>query len=119
VLRLVVSFGCGPCGRSPIDGSSVGCWAAVLREAIFSHLNAFATCVHDQSIYQMIASPFSVEIANEQLLVRMLSRAGMFLMGAHLGSFWCCAPSECSTQGQVAMAMYPDNARKVGAIWPP
>ena len=94
-------------GRSPTRGD------------LFSHMYAFATCVHDR-IYLLNdrLAEFSVEIANEQLLVRMLEQGtGCFLMGAHLGSFEVLrAFGVQHSRVKVAMAMYPDNARKLGAV---
>lgn len=89
------------------------------RRDLFSHLLAFATCIHDR-IYLLNdrLSEFSVDIANEQLLVRMLEqRSGCFLMGAHVGSFEVSRAFGLRYPGvAVAMAMYADNARIVGAI---
>jgi predicted LPLAT superfamily acyltransferase len=88
------------------------------RRDLFSHLHAFATCTQDR-IYLLNdrLADFSVDIPNEQLLRRMLEqRAGCFLMGAHLGSFEILrAVGEQYPGVKVAMVMYPENARKVGA----
>lgn len=89
------------------------------RRDLFSHLYAFATCIHDRFyLLNDRLSEFSVEVVNEQLLVQMLERGGgCFLMGAHLGSFEVSRALGLQYPGvTVAMAMYPDNARKVSAV---
>lgn len=89
------------------------------RRDLFSHLLAFATCIHDR-IYLLNdrLSQFSLEVTNEELLVSTLERgSGCFLMGAHVGSFEVARALGLKHPGvAVVMAMYPENARKVGAV---
>ena len=89
------------------------------RRDLFSHLYAFATCIQDRVFFlNDRVAEFSVEVANEPLLMRILERGtGCFLMGAHLGSFEVLrAFGMQHPTVKVAMAMYPDNARKVSAV---
>jgi hypothetical protein len=88
------------------------------RRDLFATLHTFATCTHDRVfLLNDRLAAFSVEIANEPLLVRLFEQgAGCLLMGAHIGSFEVMrAFGQQYPQVQVTMAMYPDNARKVGA----
>jgi predicted LPLAT superfamily acyltransferase len=89
------------------------------RRDLFSNLLAFATCIHDR-IYLLNdrLSEFSLEVTNEELLVRTLAHgSGCFLMGAHVGSFEVSRALGLQHPGvTVVMAMYLENARKVGAV---
>ncbi len=85
----------------------------------YVHLHAFATCLHDQVfLLNDRLAEFAVEVENESLLLRMLEQgAGCFLMGAHLGSFEVLRAFGLQHPGvEVAMAMYEENARKLGAV---
>jgi predicted LPLAT superfamily acyltransferase len=89
------------------------------RRDLFLHLHTFATCIHDRFyLLNDRLSEFSIEVVNEALLARMLElRSGCFLMGAHLGSFEVSRSLGLQYPGvTVTMAMYPDNARKVGEV---
>lgn len=89
------------------------------RRDLYSHLLAFATCIHDR-VYLLNdrMSDFSVEVTNEELLTRTLEHgSGCFLMGAHVGSFEVSRALGLQHPGvAVVMAMYPDNARILGAV---
>jgi len=89
------------------------------RRDLFAHLHSFATCLNDQ-VYLLNdrVAEFSVQISNERLLTQMLDQgAGCLLMGAHLGSFEVLRAFGVQyPKVRVAMAMYPDNARKLGAV---
>jgi predicted LPLAT superfamily acyltransferase len=89
------------------------------RRDLFSHLLAFATCTHDRIfLLNNKFSEFSVEIANEELLTRTWEHcSGCMLIGAHIGSFEVARTLGAQHPGiAVVMAMYEDNARKVGAF---
>ena len=89
------------------------------RRDLYWQLRAFATCTHDRAfLLNDRLADFAVEIANERLLVRILEQGrGCFLMGAHLGSFEMLrAVGEQYPNVKVAMVMYPENARKLGAV---
>jgi predicted LPLAT superfamily acyltransferase len=88
------------------------------RRDLFLQLRAFSTCTHDRVfLLNDRLTDFSVEITNEQVLAGMLKRGtGCFLMGAHFGSFEMLrAVGEQYPEVKVAMVMYPENARKIGA----
>ena len=88
------------------------------RRGLFLQIRTFATCTQDRVfLLNDRLTDFSVEITNEQLLVRMLERGdGCVLMGAHLGSFEILrAVGAQYPQVKVAMVMYPENAQKIGA----
>jgi predicted LPLAT superfamily acyltransferase len=89
------------------------------RRDLFSHLLAFATCIHDR-VYLLNdrLAEFELEVANEDLLLRALEHgAGCFLMGAHVGSFEVLRALGRQHPGvTVVMAMYAENARKIGAV---
>jgi predicted LPLAT superfamily acyltransferase len=89
------------------------------RRDLFSHLLAFATCIHDR-VYLLNdrMAAFSLEITNEELLTRALKHgSGSFLMSAHIGSFEVLRALGRQHPGvAVVMAMYADNARKIGAV---
>ena len=89
------------------------------RRDLFSHLLAFATCIHDR-VYLLNdrLAEFQLEVTNEELLIRNLERgAGCFLMGAHVGSFEMLRALGRQHPGvTVVMAMYAENARKIGAV---
>ncbi len=92
---------------------------APTRRDLFLHLHTFATCIHDRFyLLNDRLSEFSIEVPNEALLQRVLELgSGCFLMGAHLGSFEVSRSLGLQYPGvTVAMAMYPDNARKVSAV---
>ena len=62
---------------------------------------------------------FDISIEGEELMREQLeSRAGVFLMGAHFGSFEAMSAVGRRRPGlKVAMAMYEENARKVTAMF--
>lgn len=84
----------------------------------FAQLLTFATCIHDRVfLLNDRFDDFALEVHNEALLVRALAHgSGCFLMGAHLGSFEITRSFGLQhPQVSVAMAMYAENARKIGA----
>ena len=84
----------------------------------YAHLLSFATAIHDR-VYLLNDrfELFSIEVSGEALLQRALrDGAGCFLMGAHLGSFELASAFGRQHPGvAVVMAMYEENARKIGA----
>jgi predicted LPLAT superfamily acyltransferase len=89
------------------------------RRDLFSHLLAFATCTHDRVYFlNDRLAEFTLEVTNEELLTRTLERGlGCFLMGAHVGSFEVSRALGRAHPGvAVVMAMYAENARKIGTV---
>jgi predicted LPLAT superfamily acyltransferase len=79
---------------------------------------SFASTVHDR-LYWLSgrASLFEVTVQGEDMIRDAVAGGGAFLMGAHMGSFEVLRSVGRRNSGfEVAMAMYPDNARKVNAI---
>ncbi|MDQ6621800.1 MAG: acyl-CoA synthetase [Pseudomonadota bacterium] len=71
----------------------------------------FASTLHDRVFFLAgRLQLFDIEIQGTELL----GSGGAFLMGAHLGSFE--AIRAAGRGRKVAMAMYPDNARKVNGV---
>ncbi len=86
---------------------------------VYRHFFSFASVIHDR-IY-LIGRRFDLfrfEVHGQQALDRLLTKGeGVFLMGAHLGSFEVIrALGRQGTQKPVAMVMHEDNARKINAL---
>lgn len=85
----------------------------------FAHLLSFATCVHDRVfLLNDRYDEFVIDASNEALLAGALAKgSGCLLMGAHLGSFEIARSfGRQHPEVSVAMAMYAENARKIGAV---
>jgi predicted LPLAT superfamily acyltransferase len=84
----------------------------------FAHVQSFASVIHDR-VYLLNDrfSLFDIDVQGAALLERALaSGTGCFLMGAHLGSFEVArAFGRQQPDVRVVMAMYAENARKIGA----
>ena len=80
---------------------------------------SFASTIHDR-LYLLSEryELFDIELAGEETVATYLRRGeGAFLMGAHFGSFEVTRAIGHRQPGlTVAMAMYQDNARKIGAM---
>ncbi|MDO8386052.1 MAG: acyl-CoA synthetase [Polaromonas sp.] len=85
---------------------------------IFRHFLSFASCVHDR-VYLINDrfSLFDIRIHQEHLIAELTAdRKGVFLMGAHMGSFEVLRSIGRRRPGmRVAMVMFEDNARKINA----
>jgi predicted LPLAT superfamily acyltransferase len=86
-----------------------------LRE-VFRHFHSFAATIHDR-IYLVNErfDLFDLRIHGAELIDDIVSRGeGVFLMGAHMGSFEVIRAIGRRQPGlRVAMVMYEDNARKI------
>lgn len=85
---------------------------------VFRHFLSFAACTHDR-IYLIndCFHLFDIRIHQEHLVAELTAtRQGVFLMGAHLGSFEVLRAVGRRQPGlRVAMVMYEENARKINA----
>jgi len=86
--------------------------------ALFRHFLNFASCIHDR-VYLINDrfSLFDITIHQEHLVADLTAdRKGVFLMGAHVGSFEVLRAVGRRQPGlRVAMVMYEENARKINA----
>ncbi len=86
--------------------------------SLFRHFFCFASVVHDR-IYLVNDrfDLFDIRIHNHELIDRVLAEGrGVFLVGAHLGSFEMMRALGRKKPGfRVAMVMYEENARKINA----
>ena len=85
---------------------------------VFRHFLSFASCVHDR-VYLINDrfKLFDITIHQEHLVAELTAdRKGVFLMGAHVGSFEVLRAIGRRRPGlRVAMVMYEENARKINA----
>ena len=85
----------------------------------FRQILSFATTIHDR-VYLINEQfeKFNISIEGEdRILTRERQGRGALLLGAHMGSFEVMHSLSRRQQGlRVAMAMYEENARKIGAI---
>ncbi|MDB5966129.1 MAG: lipid biosynthesis acyltransferase [Polaromonas sp.] len=84
----------------------------------FRHFLAFASAVHDR-VYLVNDrfDLFDIRLHNQQLIDDVVAQGqGVFLIGAHLGSFEVLRAIGRKQPGlRVAMVMYEENARKINA----
>ena len=86
---------------------------------LYRHFFAFAATIHDRVyLVNRRFELFDFEVHGEDMLRRLLAGGkGLFLMGAHLGSFEVIrALGRKDTDIRVAMAMHRDNAQKINAM---
>ena len=86
---------------------------------LYRHFFTFAATVHDRVyLVNRRFELFDVEVHGEDILRRLLAGGkGLFLMGAHLGSFEVIrALGRKDMDIRVAMAMHRDNAQKINAM---
>jgi len=86
---------------------------------LYRHFFTFAATIHDRVyLVNRRFGLFDVEVHGEDTLRRLLSGGkGLFLMGAHLGSFEVIrAIGRRDTDLRVAMVMHRDNAQKINAM---
>ena len=91
---------------------------AVGWRRLFRHFLSFASVIHDR-VYLVNErfDLFDIRVHNNALVDDVVAAGrGVFLIGAHLGSFEVLRAMGRAQNGlRVAMAMYEDNARKVNA----
>jgi predicted LPLAT superfamily acyltransferase len=84
----------------------------------FLQILSFATTIHDR-VYLINGQfeKFNISVDGEDLVLKYSGGRGALLLGAHMGSFEV-MHSLGRTHGglRVTMAMYEDNARKIGSI---
>lgn len=92
--------------------------AAVGWRHLFRHFLCFASVIHDR-IYLVNGrfELFDIRVHNQDLIDQVVADGqGVFLLGAHLGSFEVLRAIGRQQPGlRVAMAMFEENARKINA----
>lgn len=92
--------------------------AAVGWRHLFRHFLSFASAIHDR-VYLVNDrfELFDIRVHNKVLIDELVARGqGVFLIGAHLGSFEVLRAIGRKQPGlRVAMVMYEENARKINA----
>ena len=86
---------------------------------LYQHFYTFAATIHDRVyLVNRRFDIFDLEVHGEDTLRRLLAGGkGLFLMGAHLGSFEVIrAIGRKNTDLRVAMVMHGDNAQKITAM---
>jgi predicted LPLAT superfamily acyltransferase len=86
---------------------------------LYQHFFTFAATIHDRVyLVNRRFDLFDFEVHGEDTLRRLLAGGkGLFLMGAHLGSFEAIrAIGRKDTDLRVAMVMHQDNAQKINAM---
>ena len=86
---------------------------------LYRHFFTFAATVHDRVyLVNRRFELFDVEVHGEDALLRLLAGGkGLFLMGAHLGSFEVIrAIGRKNAEFRVAMVMHQENAQKINAM---
>jgi predicted LPLAT superfamily acyltransferase len=86
---------------------------------LYQHFFTFAATIHDRVyLVNRRFELFEFEVHGEDMLRRLLAGGkGLFLMGAHLGSFEAIrAIGRKGTDLRVAMVMHQDNAQKINAM---
>ena len=85
----------------------------------YRHLHSFAATVLDRVFFvRGLTGAFDIRITGQACVDESLAEGrGVFLLGAHLGSFEALHAIGDSRPGlRVAMVMYPDNARMIHAV---
>jgi predicted LPLAT superfamily acyltransferase len=86
---------------------------------LYRHFFTFAATIHDRVyLVNRRFELFDIQVHGEDALLRQLAGGnGLFLMGAHLGSFEVIhATGRKHTDLRVAMVMHQDNAQKINAM---
>ena len=86
---------------------------------LYRHFFTFAATIHDRVyLVNQRFELFDFEVHGEDTVLRLLAGGkGLFLMGAHLGSFEAIrALGRKTTDLRVAMVMHQDNAQKINAM---
>jgi predicted LPLAT superfamily acyltransferase len=90
--------------------------AAVRWRQLYRHFLSFASAVHDRVfLLNDRFELFDIRVHNQHLVDQVVAQGnGVFLMGAHLGSFEVLRAIGRRQPGlRIAMAMYEENARKI------
>lgn len=85
---------------------------------VFRHYHAFASCALDRVfLFNDRLDLFDLRIHDEEMVIDLLKRgSGCFLLGAHLGSFEVMGALGRRVRNlRVSMAMYEENAQKIGS----
>lgn len=84
----------------------------------YRHFLSFASTIHDRVFF--VANrfePFDIRVTGAECVDGTAPGEGVFLMGAHLGSFEAArASGRERTHRPVTMAMFAENARKIHAV---
>ena len=84
----------------------------------FRHFHSFATCIHDR-VYLLHGryDLFDIQVHGREVFDAAYAKGqGLFLMGAHMGSFELARAVGRQQPGlRVAMVMYEENARQINA----
>lgn len=84
----------------------------------FLQILSFATTIHDR-VYLINGQfeKFNISVQGEDMVLKYSGGRGALLLGAHMGSFEVMHSLGRTHNGlRVTMAMYEENARKIGAI---
>jgi predicted LPLAT superfamily acyltransferase len=84
----------------------------------FLQILSFASTIHDR-VYLVNGQfeKFNISVQGEDMMLKYSGGRGALLLGAHMGSFEVMHSLGRTHDGlRVTMAMYEDNARKIGAI---
>ncbi len=91
---------------------------ATLRD-VYQHMHCFASTVLDRVYFvRGHLQAFDVRITDGERLYESLNEGrGVYLLGAHIGSFEALQAVGAGQPGwRVAMVMYPDNAKKIHSV---
>jgi predicted LPLAT superfamily acyltransferase len=86
---------------------------------VFRHYHAFASCALDRVfLFNDRIDLFDLRIQDEDMVLDILRHgSGCFLLGAHLGSFEVMgALGRRQPDLRISMAMYEENAQKIGSV---
>ena len=92
--------------------------APVKWQHLFRHFLSFASVIHDRVyLVNNRFDLFDIRVHNSKLIDQLVAEGqGVFLLGAHMGSFEVLRAIGRKQPGlRVAMMMYEDNARKINA----
>lgn len=86
---------------------------------LYQHFLTFSTTIHDR-MFMLNARGHALQIAvygGEEFLAAQARHGGLFLFGAHLGSFEAIrAAARFNTGLRVCLAMYEENARQLNGV---
>jgi predicted LPLAT superfamily acyltransferase len=91
----------------------------VLLRDIYRHFFSFASTIHDRLyLLNQRFDLFDIKVHGEEIMRKAIADGqGIFLIGAHMGSFEAIRALGRSQTGlRVAMAMYEENARKINSM---
>jgi predicted LPLAT superfamily acyltransferase len=83
----------------------------------YRHFHAFASTIHDRVFFISDRfEPFDIRVHGAESIDAIAAGTGVFLMGAHLGSFEAVRACAHGKDLRIAMAMIEENARKLNAV---